>query len=401
MSHLHTYFTDKCYKISYNTKILKDENNEKEIVFGYIRVSKKRNQKNESIDTQIKMIENSTLFKGQILTSIYVDEAISGKDLERPSFTQLMIEIKKHVVSQHKLLNIMTCYLHRLTRSTDGIQEIIKTLVPLNIGLISLDIGKIDLHNESTKMMLLLLTSNNQSMRLQTIQNTKNIMRSLSEESELVLKHHYGYLRVPKPGTDKNMEIPNPREQMVISEILKLWNDSNRKIKYTQLAYEINEDPDLYYKEDDKLWTYQKIERIIYKQILSERVIPVKNPIEIKDELCTEAIIKMIKKENLKTKCPHTIAKMLDAKCLYNHRITENYVTQLLEQISDKYLNKIDENIDNYIEEIKMIIQKNRPTMSYTKLFKHLNELGHLNPKGKEWTLSNLHYFIKMNNVFT
>jgi DNA invertase Pin-like site-specific DNA recombinase len=401
MSHLHTYFTDKCYRISYYPKVLKDENNEKEIVFGYIRVSKKRNQKNTSISQQIKMIENSTLFKGQILSYIYVDEAVSGKDLERPSFGEMMKEIKKHVVTQHKLLNIMTCYLHRLTRSTDSISEITKILVKLNISLTSLDIGKIDLQNESTKMMLLLLTSNNQNMRLSTIQNTKNIMRSLSNESNLILKHRYGWIRVPKPGTDKSMEIVNPREIMVISEIIKLWNDSDRKIKYTELAIQLNEDPDLYYKEDDKLWTYHRIESIIYKQILSERVIS-GNPVEMKDELCKEAIIKMIKTENLKTKSPFFIGKLLDAKCLYKHRITKNYVSELLEQIGDKYINKIDENIEKYIEEIKEVIKELRVNkMSFNKMSNYLNEKGYLNPKGKEWSLSKLNYFCRMNHVLS
>ena len=121
----------------------------------------------------------------------------------------------------------------------------------------------------------------------------------------------------------------------------------------------------------------------------------------MKDQICTEEIIKMIKKENLKTKSGHAIGKLLDAKCLYKHRISENYVTELLQQIGDKYINKIDENIENYIEEIKEIILELRPSMSYRKMSNYLNTKGYHTLKDKNWNLSNLQHFCRKFEVFT
>lgn len=389
-------FTDDCYSLSYNSSVLKDKNNKKEIIFGYVRISSDLQKNNESIESQIKMIENTCQYRDLVLAYIFVDQGISGKNLERPGFSELFDEIKKHVVIQHNLLSIMTCYLHRLTRSKESITFLCKELPPLNIGLISLDCPGIDIKNPRSHTMLYLLTDNNESMRLSTIQNIKNIMRQMSEDGELILKSEYGWVYVNKyKYGGKRIKLPEIREQMIISKIIDMWNKSDRTMKESVIAFKLNEDLDnYYYKEESKEWTFPRVRKIIYKQLLSERVIPIKYPVNLKDEVCTKEIIHMIREENLMTKVAEAIGKMLDAKCLYKHRITGFYVQSILDSLSKKYLDQIDINFEEYKIKLIETIRSRLKKLSRKDIVKYLNENNFVTYKGKSWTNYNLGNFI-------
>lgn len=397
MSTFKLNYTKDCYRLSYNTSILNDKTNKKEIIFGYARISSSKQQNNESIETQIKMLVSSAEYKQQVIAYIYVDEGISGKDLDRPAFSNIIEDMKPYVVIQHNLMYISTCYLHRLTRSVDSMTELCKVLPPLNIGLISLDCP-INIKDQSTHFMLSMLTHNNQAMREATIKNTKNILRSLSEEGKLTLRTRYGWIHVavpvPNSTTTKNIDVPEMREQSNISHIIKLWNESDRKLKPSQIVRLLNDDlNNFFYREDDKLWTFVRVESLLYNQKISERIIPNKNPIELKEKICYDEIINMIKNEKLRFKSPNYICKRLDEKCLYKHKITAVFVKEIMDKIPEAYHKTIRQNLKDYKDSLINEIKTNLLKLSWHEMVDHLNDHDFPTVNGHEWTVANFNNF--------
>ena len=60
----------------------------------YARYSSE-NQRDESIDAQVRLCKEYIKGKGYILTHVYADEAISGRTDDRAQFQQMMADAKK------------------------------------------------------------------------------------------------------------------------------------------------------------------------------------------------------------------------------------------------------------------------------------------------------------------
>ena len=79
----------------------------------YIRVSTEEQVKGFSINAQKEKLTNYAKIKEWNIYNIYIDEGISGKDLNRPKIKELLVDIE-----EKKINNVLVFKIDRLTRST-------------------------------------------------------------------------------------------------------------------------------------------------------------------------------------------------------------------------------------------------------------------------------------------
>jgi DNA invertase Pin-like site-specific DNA recombinase len=393
---------DNSYVIEYNTAVLSDKNDKRKKVFGYCRVSfvskKDKEKEIETINAQIKSIKSNIKYKKDevVLVAIYVDEGISGKNIEgRPGLLGLLEKINANALKHEGLLSIYTCYIHRLSRNVDDFMMLCK-----NLSLISVELNAFDyplnIKDKNTHSVLYVVASQAEATRQSTITNTKNCMRELSEAGELVLKHKYGWVRVYDEKLKKNIQIKDEREQKCIAKVIEIWENNNRDIAPLEISNQMNELPEFYYKEKDREWNFGRVKRLLYEKTLSERDITNTIPINKKDEVCRLEIIKMIN-DGITMKA-NIIARKLDDLCLFKHRITSDYVKKLLNEMGDLYNNQLEKNIEDHVEKVRSVISQNK-NKTYAQISQILNEEGITTLKGNLWSGSNINMFCLKHNI--
>jgi site-specific DNA recombinase len=395
---LEIQISEKSYYRVYDSGCLEKNDDGVQKVFGYARISSEHQLYNESITSQIRNIESNCKWKGTTLAYIFVDEGISGKDMEsRPALKEMMKMIKKYYLKQDKMLNVYTCYLSRFTRSRDDMSEICKDFFKKQINLVAFDCP-LDIRVESNHNMICMFAGNQEDARKAISKNVKNVMRELLEQDKLIfIKCPYGYIYAE--GADgKKIKMENEREQRNIRKILEIWNNSGRIFAGNRIRNKMNELDDYYFKEDNKEWSVNVIDKILYNQKMSERVITNLVPIHMKDEKCREEIIKMIN-NGLHRIGSRTIAIKLDALCMFKHRISTRYVDKLLAEMGSDYVNQIEKNLEDYKENIRKIVTENAKS-SYRIICNILNEKGVLSPRERKWTIMNLCNYCRNNKIY-
>lgn len=388
---------ENSYKLEY--KDLKDvDKNDKNImiVYGYCRVSDKLQKDNDSIKSQIKSIENTVNGSGGTLISIYVDDGISAKNMNRPSFQELLKICRKNCVDFNKKMEIDTVFLHRFTRSEDDFISITKDLIEWGTHLYCYDC-KFNIFDSTQLFMGKFMAYNAQQTREATSKHVKIVMNTMSEEGTLLTNKKYGYKLIKNPDKGKIIEgnrIRNsyeeiPHEQEMIKLIIKLHLEGKSNITIRSI---FNDDEDYYYKENKPLWPYGVISRIIYEYKLSKREIKEVIPMYKRDERLKEEIIRMLKDENLYTLSPTIIARKLDELGLFKAKITVRVATELIKKLGDAYEDIIKENKKKHIEKIIEILRKNKD-MSNVMMSNLLNDRDLYTMTMKPWTAANLSYF--------
>lgn len=330
----------------YNVSALNNENSESETVIGYVRVSDpKQAEGGESIKSQRQNIISNCKYKKFNLYAIYYDEGISGKNIEnRLAFMELMKDIDRLAAepSNFNKINIYCCYLSRFTRNKiDG--ELLRTkLVNLGVKLVCFD-ANIDFSTGTGEFIFSSMVNIAEHQRKQISENTKNVMRQLSEDGKLVTKPKYGYDLVKEDNSKKNVLIENEREQKCIEKLIEIY-ENNLDLKISYLTNLMNTYKDYYYREKSKNWTWQRVQRIIYDYNLKKRVITDPIPVHLKEQKIKQVIIEMIESGELEHSTSYYIAKKIDEKCLFNHRVTDQIVNKILSTISKKLLAKIKRN---------------------------------------------------------
>jgi len=106
-------------------------------VLGYARVStKKQKDSGLGIKAQTDALESASARLGWDLVGIVKDEAISGKNLDRPGLLELLSR-----VGPERIDAVAVAKLDRLTRSLVGLADLIDWGKRNNLGLIALDLG--------------------------------------------------------------------------------------------------------------------------------------------------------------------------------------------------------------------------------------------------------------------
>ena len=403
MQRLKIKFDENSYYIDYNTDVLKDKTDKIIKVFGYVRVSTNLQQK-DSIESQITNIENTCAWKKATLVSIYIDDGISGSTLKnRPGIMKLLNVIDKLSVKHDNSLAIYTFYLNRLTRSRKDMDFLCETLSNLNVDLNCFDCS-LNIKDRKMHIMYAFFAEQAQEMRMVSSENTKNVMRQLSEDGKL-LKRGYGFvIKVSedefkmvggkKVYTKYRMQIP--REQECISKVLSIWEENGRNITTGKIAEEMNRNHWIY-RENDPKWNQSRVERIIYEKKLSERVIPVKIPISDKDKVCIEAIKKLIDEGVIGA--PYIISRKLNDLCLFKHKITDNYVRIILDKMGARYSDALEKNKEKYEAKLKRKLLKIK-NKKWKERVEYLNEHQLFTPKGKYWSMPNLKYYCSSRKIY-
>lgn len=100
----------------------------------YVRVSTSNQaEEGESLDEQVERLKNFCKYKGWKNFIVYREEGFSGKDMKRPEFQRLMVDVHKG-----KLNTVIVKKIDRLSRSIIDFENIYKTFDEKGVDLISI-----------------------------------------------------------------------------------------------------------------------------------------------------------------------------------------------------------------------------------------------------------------------
>lgn len=142
-------------------------------IFGYGRVSTKE----QTVENQRREIEAA----GHAIEFWHWDEGVSGKvpAMQRPGFAEML----RHIRKGEKLV---VTKLDRLGRDAQDVCATIKKLAALNVEVIVLQLGQLDLASSAGKLMLTMLAAVAEMERDLLIERTQaGLMRAKAEGKPL------------------------------------------------------------------------------------------------------------------------------------------------------------------------------------------------------------------------
>ncbi len=194
-------------------------------VYGYARISKDDEDKRESIETQIEMIETYCRDKGLILHEIFSDNDVSGLTFDRPQFN-----ILKGLIDQDEVDTLILKDLSRLGRNSARVSDFLDMLQVKQIRLILISDNHdgIFAASDSSRDMLDMKSLFNQFYSRDLSRKITSNMRQIMKRKEgLVLIPSYGYYKDP---LNKNNLLIDDEAAEVVRYIFSLYlNDYGAK----------------------------------------------------------------------------------------------------------------------------------------------------------------------------
>lgn len=177
---------------------------------GYCRVSSPDQLKGVSLTLQQKKIEEFCLHKNLTLVKVYIDEAISGKNLNRPAVQLLLSELSP---GETVVINDLS----RISRNVRDTVVLLDSFKEKGVNLMSVE-EHLDFSTPEGKGMLELTIKLNQLEREQTSRKVSEAMTYLSEQGQLRSRPPFGWKFA---GKDQPFE-ECPEQQAVIAKIKQL-----------------------------------------------------------------------------------------------------------------------------------------------------------------------------------
>lgn len=202
------------------------KDNKKQAI-GYVRVSTQK-QVNDglSIEAQISRIEAWAQFNEYELTHVFVDEGISGKNINnRPKLTEALSLLEKDMA-------FVFYSLSRVSRNVIDTIAIGEQIRQASADMVSLS-EKIDTTGAAGRMIFNLLAVLNQFERDQVSERTKMVMKYKRENNQVYSHVPYGFDRV-----DKNLII-NQDESQNIAYMVRL---RDKGYGFRKIATQLNKD---------------------------------------------------------------------------------------------------------------------------------------------------------------
>ncbi len=225
------------------------KDNKKQAI-GYVRVStQKQVSDGLSIDAQIARIEAWAAFNEYELVHVFIDEGISGKNVNnRPELAKALSLLKKDMA-------FVFYSLSRVSRNVIDTISIGEQIRKASADMVSLS-ERIDTTGAAGRMIFNLLAVLNEFERDQVSERTKMVMSYLKENKKVYSHVPYGYDRI-----DKDLVI-NPDEAKTIEYMLKL---REKGYGFRKIATQLN-------KENIKskhggLWYAKTVEHIIERNL--------------------------------------------------------------------------------------------------------------------------------------
>ena len=229
---------------------LKSMKDNKKQAIGYVRVSTQK-QVNDglSIEAQISRIEAWAQFNEYELTHVFVDEGISGKNINnRPKLTEALSLLEKDMA-------FVFYSLSRVSRNVIDTIAIGEQIRQASADMVSLS-EKIDTTGAAGRMIFNLLAVLNQFERDQVSERTKMVMKYKRENNQVYSHVPYGYDRV-----DKNLII-NQDESQNIAYMVRL---REKGYGFRKIATQLNKD-NIKSKHGGK-WYAKTVEQVVKRTL--------------------------------------------------------------------------------------------------------------------------------------
>lgn len=175
--------------------------------FGYCRVSTNEQAEGISLDAQAARIKAYATATGRVLEQIYIDEALSGKNMSRPSLASLLAKVNLGQVD-----SIVVVKIDRLTRSIQDLVSIVQTLTANGTSLVSTT-ESIDTGSASGRMILHLLGILAQFEREQISERTAMSLSHLRKQGRVYGHTPFGFRR------ENNELIRDPAQIAILREL--------------------------------------------------------------------------------------------------------------------------------------------------------------------------------------
>lgn len=266
----------------------------------YVRVSTEEQATNGfSIRAQIEKLESFCKIKEWEIYDIYIDEGISGKNInERPSLIRLIDDIKNS-----KVHNVLVYKIDRLTRSTKDLIDLIELFNNHNCSFNSLT-ESIDTLSSTGRMFIKIIGIFAEFERETIAERVKfGLERKVKEGYTIASKNiSFGYI---KNKGEKIQKIDQEKSK-IVKEIFELFL---KGFNYSKIAKIINDK-----KIINKKFNYKNIKLILtnvnYIGLVRYRVnkdsyIEIKGKHEpIIEENIFKKVNKIIKEKSNKKRCP-------------------------------------------------------------------------------------------------
>lgn len=197
--------------------------------FGYVRVSTEEQAKEGvSLENQRNKIELYCRMNDFELIGIESDEGISAKDLKRPGVRRILEMAKNREIDA-----IVIYKLDRMFRSTIDALNTATMLDKKGIALHSIN-EKLDTQSAIGKFFFTLTASLAEMERNIISERTSDAMQSMKARGISTGVVQYGFMLTPN---GKHI-IPDPEEQEIIRQIIKLRSES---LSFQKIADKLNE----------------------------------------------------------------------------------------------------------------------------------------------------------------
>ena len=219
----------------------------------YCRVSTE-NQATQgvSIQNQQQLLRNYANQNGYIELIEIADEGFSGKNINRPGFTQML-----ELVKQKKINSVIVYSLSRFARNTMDTLRTIEVLTKHNVTFISLS-EKIETDTAVGKFFISVLASLSELERNQISERTKSALMYKKSKKELIGQIPFGYDCVDGKNLTENIDEHNT---------LKLIRElRDAKYSYSQIINHLTENG-LKNKKGECKWYQSQIVRFLSREI--------------------------------------------------------------------------------------------------------------------------------------
>ncbi|MCL2810464.1 MAG: recombinase family protein [Clostridia bacterium] len=196
----------------------------------YVRVStEEQAQEGFSVRAQEQKLKDFARIKDWSIYKIYIDEGISGKNLERPAMQELIADINNGAVQ-----NVLVFKIDRLTRSTADLIYLVDLFNERDCAFNSL-MESIDTQTASGRMFLKIIGIFAEFERENIIERTKvGIERKVREGYSICGTPSYGYDR-PK---NQKIQTINEEEAEVVRSVFDMY--VNQGMPITGIARQLN-----------------------------------------------------------------------------------------------------------------------------------------------------------------
>ncbi|MDR3598778.1 recombinase family protein [Clostridium sp.] len=205
-----------------------------------------------SILNQQQLLKNYANQNGYTEIIEIADEGFSGKNTNRPGFTQML-----DLVKQKKVNSVIVYSLSRFARNTMDTLRTIEVLTKYNVTFISLS-EKIETDTAVGKFFISVLASLSELERNQISERTKSALMYKKSKNELIGQVSFGYDCFDGKNLTENLE-----EQNTLRLMKQL---RERKFSYSGIANHLTENG-LKNKKGECKWYKSQIIRFLSREI--------------------------------------------------------------------------------------------------------------------------------------